>query len=126
MVIGDGEGRGSPYHEAGDTQFGGANAIVMAEGAAALTHDHGFQPTVALGRRHFHTAVVGISLDRDGLVTTTRAYTLNGRDGGHGHGEGHNIVCIGRTEISAGGDGGPIEDLWGCGDVDCATVARSK
>lgn len=38
-----------PDHEAGDTEFGGPDAIVMAEGTAALAHDHGFQAAVTLG-----------------------------------------------------------------------------
>lgn len=35
-----------PNDEAGDTQFGGANAIIMAESPTSFAHDHGFQPAV--------------------------------------------------------------------------------
>lgn len=38
-----------PNHQAGDAELGGPNAIVVAEGPAALAHDHGLQAAVALG-----------------------------------------------------------------------------
>lgn len=74
-----------PNNKAGDTEFGGANAIVVAEGSAALAHDHGFQPAVTLGRCVLYAALLREGLNRNGLAAAAGIHGLAGRDGCDSH-----------------------------------------
>lgn len=74
-----------PNNKAGDAQFGGANAIIMAESATAFAHDHGFQAAVTFRRRALYAVLLREGLNRNGLAMAAGIHSLASRDGSDGH-----------------------------------------
>lgn len=114
-----------PHNQAGDTELRGANAVIMAEGTAALAHDHGFQPAVTLGRGVLHAAVFSKGLNRDGLAVVAGVHGLAGGNGGHSHREGHDVPhATGQLiALREPAHERALVHVWGGGDVYCAAVA---
>lgn len=113
-----------PHDEAGDTELRGANAIIMAEGTAALAHDHGFQPAVTFGRGVLHAVVFSEGLNGDGLTVVARVHSWAGGNGGYSHRKGHDVPHAARQLIAfrQPSHKRPLVHVRGGGDVYCAAV----
>lgn len=74
-----------PNNKAGDAEFGGPDAIIMAESSAALAHDHGFQPAVTFRRRVLDAVLLWKGLNRNGLAVAAGIHSLASRDGSDSH-----------------------------------------
>lgn len=85
-----------PNDKAGDTQFGGANAIIMAESSTSLAHDHGFQSAVTFRRCILYAVLFRKGLNRNGLAVAAGIHSLASRDGCDSHWKGHDITDIAR------------------------------
>lgn len=77
----------------------------MAEGAAALTHDHSFEAAVALGLHVLHAGALCVRAIRRGL-SLTAVHGAPGRYRRHGDREGHDaaVLPVVRFRIAVIGD----------------------